>query len=330
MRLSTGAGHVTAVQIDSTRPQGVSKVFEGRAPGEVVSMLGLIFSLCSTAQTMASLTAVEHAQGISVAPEQRAARDILRQAEMLSQTAMRVMMDWPRLLDLPQAATTVRAALAAQGGLEVDFFDTKPWKVLGGVNMSPNVDGVRARIQGLQSTVTQTLQEDGLAKSLLSALDAQGLNGFGALPEGVEPEVGALSRQWQNPEVIQARETYGAGLLARLLARLADLQDLPIAMLAAVEELGECVAASEFPSLDGKGTATVETARGPLTHTVELKTGQIVSYEIDAPTDLNFTNDGVVVQGLLQADADNLKTAAELHVLAVDPCVSCALEIDDA
>ena len=144
VRLSTHAGRVTAVDIDSTRPGGVTQVFAGRAPDDVVGMLGLIFSLCSTAQTIAGLTAVEAARGLTIAAEHTAARDLLRQAEMLTQTAMRVLMDWPRLLGLPPAAATVRAALTAQTGLEADLYRGANWKVPGSIEMTPDVEGVRA------------------------------------------------------------------------------------------------------------------------------------------------------------------------------------------
>ncbi len=333
VKLETGAGRVTSVEIDSTRPQGVTQVFAGRAPDDVVGMLGLIFSLCSTAQTVAGLTAVEAARGQTVPDGQAAARDILRQAEMLAQTAMRVLMDWPRLLELSPAAAAVRAALGAQSGLETALFGGPGWKVPGGTEIKPDVDAVRASATQAAVEIDRTLNQDGLAEKLLAALDERGLNGFGALADGTAPETGALTRQWDNAKVAQARKTYGAGLRARLWARLADLKDLPVAMTANVDRLCPCTPVFESPQGDGQGEATVETARGALTHRVRLKGGVIDAYEIDAPTDVNFLNDGVVTQGLMGAnavDSQTLRAAAELHVLAVDPCVSCALEIVDA
>lgn len=137
----------------------------------------------------------------------------------------------------------------------------------------------------------------------------------------------------EQTEVAKARDHYGVGLRVRLLARLADLRDLPRAMLNTIEKLAPCEACPDEPTPEGEGSATVETSRGALTHKVALQDGIVFDYSIEAPTDANFSNDGVVATGLMGADATNLealKRAAELHVLAVDPCVRCALEINHA
>ncbi|HEY9080085.1 hypothetical protein [Magnetovibrio sp.] len=333
VRLLTLAGQVSAVKIDSTRPRGVAKVFAGRTPEETVGLLGRVFSLCAMAQTVAGLEALEDACGVNVAAPHRAARDILREAEMLTQTLLRVCMDWPRVLDMPPAVEVARAALSAQAGLEADLFDGQNWKVIGGVAMSPDEDALRTRLCDLQDVVAKTFDPGGLAETLVAALDRRGLNGFGALGEGVAPESGALSRHWNDADVAAARIAFGAGLRARLLARFADMRSLPVSLLNAVGELHPCSGREFNPNANGAGTATVETARGALTHTVSVKDGKISTYVIDAPTDLNFLNDGVVATGLLGAaavDPDALNAAAELHVLAVDPCVRCTLEVRNA
>lgn len=333
VRLTVKGERIVGVEIDSTRPRGVAQVFFGRTPDEVVPMLGLIFSLCSTAQSMAGLGAVEEASKQAVRASQRAARDVLRQSEMLTQTAMRVLMDWPRLLGVERATKTVRLALSTQSGLEMDLFGGANWKVPGGIDATPDVESVHARILKLQDALDVTLYQGGLADKLMAALDQRALNGFGALPDGAPPESGALSRQWDEAGVAVARSRFGAGLRARLMARLADLENVPEQMLRAVEALGPCNAIELPAGIDGVGAAAVETARGVLAHRVELREGKITSYEIDAPTDVNFLNDGVVAQGLIGEsvkDLEALSAAAELHVLAIDPCVRCALEIVDA
>lgn len=296
-------------------------------------MLGLVFSLCGTAQTVAGLQALEAAQNQIVSVEQAAARDLLREAEMLSQTIIRVFMDWPRLLDQAPAAQVVRDALSMQVELEKLLFAGMNWKVCGGVEMMPNVEALRLCVIELQNQLNLALSPGELTDQLLVALDDQRLNGFGALTAGENPETGALSRQWSTTEVAKARDHYGAGLRVRLLARLADLRDLPRTMLNTIDKLGPCEANLDDPTPEGEGSATVETSRGALTHNVSIQNGKIYAYSIEAPTDVNFLNDGVVATGLMGADATNLealKRAAELHVLAVDPCVRCALEINHA
>lgn len=333
VRLSTHAGQVAGVDINNTRPRGVAKVFAGRTPEETLGMLGRVFSLCATAQTIAGLEAMEMACAVSVPEPQRAARSILREAEMLNQTVLRVCMDWPRLLGIAPAVEVARLALSSQAALEADLFGGQNWKVVGGVSMRPDVDTARSRLSVLHENLKKILSKDGFADQLLAALDARGLNGFGALASDAGPETGALSRHWNNAHVVAARGTYGAGLRARLAARFADMRDLPASLLATLGNLRLCEGGFEPAHVSGEGQATVETARGALTHTVSVKDGKISAYAIDAPTDLNFLNDGVVAMGLMGekcADLEALNTAAELHVLAVDPCVSCTLEIRDA
>jgi len=333
VRLSTHAGLVCGVDINSTRPRGVAKVFAGRTPDETVGLLGGVFSLCATAQTVAGLEALEAACRVSISEPQRAARTILREAEMLTQTVLRVGMDWPRLLGVAPAVELARLALSTQAALEADLFGGRNWKVVGGALMRPDGHAVRSHVSGLHEGVRAAFSEGGLADQLLAGLDARGLNGFGALADDAGPETGALSRQWNDADVVAARNACGAGLRARLLARFADMRDLLVSLLAALDQLGSCEGAREAAHINGEGVATVETARGALTHTVSVKDGKISAYAIDAPTDLNFSNDGVVALGLMGAEAADLNalnTAAELHVLAVDPCVSCTLEVVDA
>jgi|GEM_PF-1260086 len=333
VRLSTDAGVVSGVDINSTRPRGVAKVFVGRTPDETLAILGRVFSLCATAQTVAGLEALETACGLSISAPQRAARTVLREAEMLTQTVLRVCMDWPRLLGCAPAVELARQSLSSQSTLEADLFGGQNWKAVGGVTMEPDADAVRARVLDLHDGVNALFSTDGFADQLLAALDERGLSGFGALAQGAEPETGALSRHWNDGDVIAARNTFGAGLRARLVSRFADMRDLPVSLLATLEKLGPCEGPHETACANGEGVATVETARGALTHSVRVTDGKISAYAIDAPTDLNFLNDGVVAVGLMGAGATDLKalnTAAELHVLAVDPCVSCTLEIVDA
>jgi Ni,Fe-hydrogenase I large subunit len=68
-----------------------------------------------------------------------------------------------------------------------------------------------------------------------------------------------------------------------------------------------------------------------LHHRISIENGLITDYQITAPTDANFLPGGPVSTGLIGALAtDNLARAAELHVLAVDPCVEVEVRINHA
>lgn len=326
VQLDVSAGRVSGVNIHSTRPEHAAQVFIGRTPHDVVGTLGLIFSLCGRAQSICGLAAVEQAQAQLVTSGHVIARDILRQAEMLSQTAMRVCLDWPRLLGLDSQPGLARNCLAGEAQLERALFGDTAWKVPGGVSMNPDSAAVRAVLEPLQKAV----RGETLGTHLKDALDDLNLNGFGG--QG-DREDGALRRRIKTPGVQGAIKSYGAGLRARLEARLEDLSRLPDEMILSAE--GLCAAGPSItqPGKDGQGQACVETARGPLTHHVILQDGLIKAYDIVAPTDANFAIHGPVVSGLMGADASNvaaLMRAAELHVMAIDPCVDCTVEVSHA
>lgn len=294
-------GCVSGVKIISTRPEDASHVFIGRRPGDVVSTVGLLFSLCGTAQTIASLQAVEQALGLTIPPQQSAARDVLRLAEMLSQTVLRLCVDWRLIFGLDVQPDLVRACLNAENQLEDVLFNATTWKVPGGVAVGSNLTKVQSILETVQ-TATTTFN-DGPADQLRKALEALDIKDL------------------------------GPDLATRLEDRLANLTHLPTKMLDCQKQLGQ-VKGVEVPiKPNGQGEATVETVRGPLTHKVTIEKGLILNYQIQAPTDVNFAEDGPLVQGLIGQDSldlNTLKKISELYVLAIDPCVACTVEIPNA
>ena len=105
------------------------------------------------------------------------------------------------------------------------------------------------------------------------------------------------------------------------------MHDLPgriAAALARVTRTGARIP----PRRTGEGAATVETARGLLTHRVRVERGIVTACQTFAPTDANFAPDGPVVTGLTGQPLDPV--AARLHVFAIDPCVACSVEVANA
>jgi coenzyme F420-reducing hydrogenase alpha subunit len=335
VRLGVEGARIATVDIVSTRPANASRVFIGRSPAEVSVMMGRIFSLCACAQTVAGLEALEQAQGLVLAPAHGAARNLLRLAEMLSQTALRLSLDWPRLLGLALEPDIARACLRAEQTLEQALFAGAVWKSPGSVSFSPDLAAIGEHIESLKHLVDMAVAQNGLADRLRQAVADQGLDDFGRLMNGAVAlrEDGAVNRRWGDVRVKSVRDAHGLGLATRLEARVADLSALPYEMLEVAKVLGPGEAYNSEVMADGVGAAEVQTARGALSHTVTLKGGLVASYGIDAPTDANFAPDGPVAAGLLGADAidmDDLMRAAELHVMAIDPCVECKVEVDHA
>lgn len=324
---------VVAVDVVSTRPAETAKVFVGRAPAQTANMVGMLYSLCARAQTVAGLEALEQAQAITLTPQHGRARNLLRLAEMLSQTAMRLCMDWPRLLGLSQEPEVARACLGAEVELERALFAGSPWKTPGGVSFSPDVQSVVDTIASLDILMKTTVLRDGLAEHLRRAVINSHLQFFGVLNDECKHEDGALLRRRDDERVRETRDRFGLGLLTRLEARLADMAFLPGEMAEAAEALEPGEVFDGKARDNGTGEACVQTARGMLAHRVVVRDGFVADYAIDAPTDLNFAQDGPVAVGLLGADAsdhESLMRAAQLHVLAVDPCVNFAVEVGHA
>lgn len=314
--LTPAGGRVGSVAIASTRPVAAARMFEGLAAGEMTARIGRVFSLCGAAQTVAALGAVEQALGIAPVPGVAAARDAVRLAEMITQTAMRLALHWPRVLGLDLRPDLVRTALEAERSLEA--------RVLGADWRAPGAAlAVPAAMDEPLAALT-ALADDPLPGVLAKALAARGIEGFGPLASGQGPEAGALSRNWDAPAVAEARARHGAGLATRLAASRHDLARLTVALS---DALARVTQSPPRPATrqTGQGEATVETARGPLTHRVEIADGIVTACETEAPTEANFAAHGPVASGLIGAPLDAV--AAELHVLAIDPCVACSIEL---
>lgn len=321
LRARAEAGVISAVDITSTRPTDVARLFIGKPVEEMCASVGRVFSLCGTAQTIAALLACEAALGIGSAPGVQAARGLARLAEMLTQTTMRLALHWPRALGLELSPDLVRACLDIEAAIGTEVLGAG-WKVPGAGVGRPDAE-LGERLNALDTLLQAADPGEGLAR----AIAEDGLEGYGALPEGVAPEAGALARTWAHETVTFAREAHGAGLAARLAASRAELSLLPLLMIEAFDRVAEELARRAVRDT-GDGEAVVETARGPLTHRLSVEDGIVTAFATEAPTEANFAPGGPAAAGLVGARADS--RAAELHVLAIDPCVAAVVDIADA
>lgn len=156
---------------------------------------------------------------------------------------------------------------------------------------------------------------------------------FAMLPswQGAPAETGALARMAGHPLISSLLEREGASIFVRLLARLLEAVEL-------IEHLdGD---AQRPPWLEsaalrpGVGVAWVQTARGLLIHWLALDAdGKVADYRIVAPTEWNFHPQGAYTCGLIgrpAASAEEARAAAELLLLALDPCVAYEVELNHA
>lgn len=143
-------------------------------------------------------------------------------------------------------------------------------------------------------------------------------------------ETGPLARQAWQPAVGTLIARHGPGLLARLVARIAEVAS----SLQEMDDLVHSLDTGAAPSaclVDGAGLGLVEAARGLLVHRVELEGGRVKRYQILAPTEWNFHPDGPLARGLRGAPATpDLQRRAALLASALDPCVACSVTVEPA
>ena len=139
-------------------------------------------------------------------------------------------------------------------------------------------------------------------------------------------EVSWFSLQLRHNLIIKVVAEHGNGLYSRMVARLIGIAGL-------VEKLDQFFAqdCNNFNlGSNLMGMAHVNTARGRLTHSLQLDNETIEQLSILAPTEWNFHPKGVVASGLNQlagSDPELLKLQASLLIHAVDPCVGYQLDI---
>ncbi|HLN24210.1 MAG TPA: nickel-dependent hydrogenase large subunit [Patescibacteria group bacterium] len=152
---------------------------------------------------------------------------------------------------------------------------------------------------------------------------------FAARPDwlGSAHETGPLTRSSNHPLVAAILCEQGAGIEARIAARLVELdltaQKMQDYLLGLCNDNG-----SMLTLVTGHGLGIVEAARGRLIHRVELQEGCLARYQILAPTEWNFHPAGALAQGLVGAPAGaDPAYRARLLVAALDPCVATRVRV---
>lgn len=342
---------IQRVQLTSTRPQQVTRLLRNRSVEEVLSLVPMLYRLCSVAQKVAALEAVESALGIDVSPEVLHARQLLVQAETARELGLRLASRWlsspeiaaglmrwfvqwqqrfqwalelnPSEPDMPIAASEISAELkqlvVALLGVETDLntllFDTG--------------HPVGAPLRELQNGLGDIELADPAAPLRLSHLNA--IEGCLAsdlseqfcrapLLAGEACETSIWSRNCQHSLVAEGKQAGLNSLSLRWLALVAGLHALPAQM----RNRGQDIVGFGAP-----GTGVVEAARGLLIHRVELEGDSVRDYQIVAPTEWNFHPQGTLVKMLegVSVERERVRPLVEALVLLVDPCVDWQIEV---
>ena len=343
---------VSATEIRSTRPMA-AQILKGKTPEQVLQIVPLLFSVCGRAQGAAASAALQAAQQGGLAVSATAERQI--RCEAIQEHLWRVMLDWPKLLGLPQQEqrfTAWYSMLRKIGAGEADMPTFLYEFARDGLGMPLSEWRALDRYDALQIWFSKAHSP---MAQLLSALDEpkhtrSGQNSSRLLPAWTAAEAQqACAGKWNadfsaRPEWLGGAAETGAwtyfadNRLLRDVAQQGRSKAL-IRLLARVMDVVEMASGCVAPRLDvaspaaGEGIAVVRTARGLLMHHVCLAEETVQEYEIVAPTEWNFHPDGAFAQdlrGQVEMDAGRLQQMANIEALSLDPCVAYEVELKDA
>ncbi len=344
-RISIEMGRDGDVRLSSNRGVDVARMLRGRSPSDVLDLLPRLFSLCGHAHVAAARRAMFGPQ----ADEMCRSDSLMVLAENAREHLLRILTGWraqagPTALNAAPVMSLVKGMKAALGARKAEreqadtLADILEHDVLGArAAQFLALDNIKAFDGWLAGAPTP-------AKDHLSGVIAKGWASLGAsqthyLPDlsenllkkrfsdpefsrypdwqGQPHETGPLERQSGHPLLVALIKAHGAGLLARLVARLVELARIPEQM-----QNGDCLVQG------GDGLGIAKTARGRLIHAVTQDNGMIAEYHILAPTEWNFHPEGAAVQALrtLPSEAD-LPMRAHALIEAIDPCVAFEVRV---
>lgn len=358
---------IQAVLIHSTRPKLLTRLLEGKRPEEAFNLIPLIFSLCGTAQTVASAMAIESLRGVKVSKEIEIARSVLIYLETAKELCLRLSKDWLKhapLIDVSEVMACYRSALSQLGfalnlqteasmaqaqfnyadllySLEkllfplTSFCENSKGVEQGITPLSQLVDSLNAQFEGVELGASAPALNL-TAGYLEQKLESDDAATFCSRPkmemhgESTCAETGVWTRYADNKQILQAEAEGSHQVTLRFLALVYELASIPAKIREIINsETGRLgVTASE-------GLATVNTARGLLVHKVTLENlngdERINKYHIIAPTEWNFHPQGSLIS-ILQGVAvsrKNLMPLLDKLILAIDPCVAYDIRIEE-
>jgi hypothetical protein len=268
-------------------------------------MLGLLFPLCGAAHAIAALRAIEAAAGIVPDPAHEAARRAIALADALAAHAWRGEFDWASLAGAEARPATVAAARRATESLQLALYPDGDALRPGGGRLAPP-PSLAAEWSPVFARISASLRLDERLAAIRSGMAAALL--------GADPAW--LARVQTRFRVAAAHAQADAAAMSAALASLAGAQAAPGSTPAAAAGVGE---------------GTVETARGALRWSVDLRGGQVVAGRPEAPIDRVFGPGGEAQAWLGELrHAARPAEAARWILSALDPCAPLRIEAEES
>jgi hypothetical protein len=329
------------VGIHYLAPADVTRLLIGKTPEEVLKIIPLVHGVCATAQTHASVLALEGALGIAAPEQTLSARQALTMMECLREHAVRAIMDWPKLMGRKGEGMVARQAMAFPSRFQAGFagaagaFGLNAEIVANLRHLSEALDEAAAFLEtnvfgeaadlwllrrGHDQLRQWAVAADTTAARFVGWLfdtrrfGIAAVAAFGTGAGGVDAT--SFVRRSSDPLLV----SLGAPALGgRFVARLVELARLPGEIRAVLA--GEAT----VPAPVATGRGEVEAARGPLRHWARVEEGRVREYRIVPPTACNFASQGVAsrcLDEIAAMDRTEQQLCAHLVVNAVDPCVA--------
>jgi Ni,Fe-hydrogenase I large subunit len=341
--LNYTVGKVKQVNIQSTRPLHISRLFIGKTPEQTLTILPLLFNVCGIAQSFAAFTALSQALKAEENPSATLARQMLVNVEMVREHCWWLLInrDKTQLAPFIQFLNQFKQALFVNGNafsLNSQLQINNELLKSSILQLENNIDalflGQRLNYLALKNTndLKEWLKNNySIPAVLLNELFERqyqnlGRTDFALLPELKESELSQYLNQQNSDEFSRAPIWHGhcyetsclnrqqsqpliADLLQNygngLLTRLAS-RLLELASLSDILRQTAAELRTGSPLKDCQSyLAQIQTSRGLLIHQVELKHGMIANYQIIAPTEWNFHPQGVAALSLQQLIASD-------------------------
>jgi len=307
---------ISECTITNLRPKDIGSLLTGLSAEQALQRIPTLFMLCSQAQQAAAFSALSAVEGSEITEQHTrriatgCALEWLKEhswqlwqmeRELFGQDyALQQSIGLSRFL-LGEIKKLPPITLARQPS-----WDETDWKEVRQLFSSLfSIDVQRFTQLSMEELLSWSEKDVPYAK-LMRVLLKPEMREFGAFSGwDISGESGSIYRQQKHPLLQQAIEQWGCSIACRTLARL-----LEIALVCQNPELTLSAI-----------TGTAKASRGDVTHKVSLSDqGVITHYQIDAPTDRYFSEDGVVQQSLIRQSLPDL-VRARLLIWAIDPCV---------
>ncbi|MBT3206003.1 MAG: hypothetical protein HOM14_08740 [Gammaproteobacteria bacterium] len=162
------------VEIHSSRPVNVSKVMIGKNIENALSLIPLIYNICSVAQARTSLKAIQQNLNLEIHPVMETARDMLVLAESAREHLFRIFVDWPKLF-----AMNTEVTVPPSSAQKLNEFKQALFKDGKAFSLDSKLRSEITRLQTLIKELEQDLQQKVFGvpcNSWLTINDLDGLN----------------------------------------------------------------------------------------------------------------------------------------------------------